>query len=515
MKRIVSPHDMQDIDRKAIQNYGIPGEKLMDNAGRAVYEFIIQHYSGLLDQGIYVFCGKGNNGGDGFVIARYLIQHGYQPEIFVCASIPDIKYDSLLNFNRLVATGNTIHFIENNLSLIPQDAPALVIDALLGTGNKGDLSGSFYEIVTLINRWKKNYKTRVISVDIPSGLNGETGYAGNIAVEADVTITMGLPKKGLIFGNGKVSTGQLVIADIGIPEALCGGGDMALVEKPDITLLLKPRPQDTYKYNFGKVAVIAGSKGMSGAALLTAQAIMRSGAGMLKVGTPGSISHVIENQLPEALPVTLAETDAGTISLKALDKIIELLSWCDVLALGPGISRHEETQQVVEEIIKCFPKPAVIDADAIFALSQKIELIRNSPANLVFTPHLGEFSTLTGIPVATIKENKIEILQQHAKRFKQTILLKGSPTLVASHTGTIKVSNTGNPGMATAGSGDVLTGIAAGLIAQDIPPEQAAWAGAYIHGLCGDLAKQEFNELSLMAGDLIHFLPKALKIVLE
>lgn len=513
MKRIVSPHEMQEIDRKTIQSYGISGETLMEKAGRAVSDYIRQKYSQQLERRVYVFCGKGNNGGDGFVIARHLIQQGYTPLVFVCASIPDIRHDALLNFNRLVATGNEIHFVENNLSAIPKEPPALIVDALLGTGNKGDLSGSFLSIVNVINGWKKDHGSAVVSVDIPSGLNGETGYPGNTAVKADVTITFGLPKRGLIFGNGKTYAGQVITADIGIPDALIGGGEVLLIEKQDIAALLKPRPQDSYKYNFGKCAVIAGSRGMSGAALLTAHAAMRCGTGMLKVAVPQSIAHVIENGLPEALTVALPETSTGSIGLQAMDKIIELLSWCDMVALGPGLSRLEETQKVVEEIIKCSPKPVIIDADAIFALAQKTDIIRNAPSKLVFTPHIGELATLSGLQSSVIKENKINVLMQQSKKIRQTILLKGSPTLIASPSGAVKVTNTGNPGMATAGSGDVLTGMIAGLALQNIPLEQAAWAGAYLHGLCGDLAKNDLTEWSLIASDLIRFIPKALKTV--
>ncbi len=515
MKKIVTPQEMQEIDRKTIQAYGIPGETLMENAGRSVFEFLIRTVPDLPRKKTVIFCGKGNNGGDGFVIARMMIQSGIKPMIYMLGQIPDLKHDALLNFNKLITTGVPVQFLNQTSQDLSVTVPEVVIDAILGTGSKGDLDGLIYDVVQQINRWKQDHGTNVVAVDIPSGLNGETGLPGNTAVMADTTVTFGLPKQGLLFGEGKKFSGKLITADIGFPDALVSGGDRLLIENEDVRRLFKPRHPGAYKYQFGKVLVIAGSRGMTGSSFLAAKAALRSGAGMLKVAAPECVIRVIENRLPEALTSVLPETSPGSVSMKALDQLKALVSWSDSVAIGPGLSRHEETMGLICELMSGIDRPVVVDADAVIALSHCADSLRLNETPMVFTPHDGEFAALAGLDTAGIRENRIFHLVQTVRKLRKTILLKGSPTCIAGPNTPVMVTNTGNPGMATAGSGDVLTGMIAAFLAQGMTCEQAACAGAWIHGLAGDLAAAEITQIGMIAGDLIDYLPAAFKIILQ
>ncbi|KAB2878763.1 NAD(P)H-hydrate dehydratase [bacterium] len=509
MKKIVTPQDMQEIDRRTIQDYKISGEVLMECAGAAVFGRIRVLFAEYTSKNIFVFCGKGNNGGDGFVIARYLKENGAAPKVFVTGSMEDVKMDARIHFNKLIAGGVQPIFISNGHDL-GNEKPDIIVDALLGTGARGSLDGELLNLVEKINAWRNQQGCYVLSVDIPSGMNGETGRVENAAVKADATVTMGLPKSGLLFGDGKHYTGKLYVADIGFPDELTRGDKFVLIEKEDVRKLLKPRRHNAYKYDFGKVLIIAGSRGMSGAAFLAAKSALRIGAGLVKVAIPEGVAHVIEHALPEAMTLRLEETKEGSPAYRNRERLIDYMNWADVTAIGPGLSQHDETIQLIQEIVQQLKKPAVIDADAVTALAGKSELISSVASGMVFTPHIGEFAVLSNVVKEKIVLDRIDHLRHTSRKLNKTILLKGSPTLIAAADGRIHVCNTGNPGMATAGSGDVLTGIIAGLLAQQLPSEQAAFAGAYIHGLAGDVAKNKKTEMGLIASDIVDYLPEAL-----
>ena len=513
MKKIVTPHEMQEIDRKTIQNFKITGEVLMECAGSAVFHRIAEIYSEFKTKRILVFCGKGNNGGDGFVVARYLKENGADPKVFVVGTLQDIKMAARIHFNKLAAAGVEPIFISDG-SHLDREKPDLVIDALLGTGTRGPLDRELSELVTRINRWRSSQGCYVLAVDIPSGLNGETGVVENTAINANETVTMGLPKSGLLFGDGKQFTGILHVEDIGFPVELTREGKLALVEKDDIKKLLPSRRHDAYKYDFGKVLIIAGSRGMSGAAFLTAKAALRIGAGLVKVALPEGIAHVIENSMPEAMTLRMEETSEGSLAYRNKDRLIQYLEWADVVAIGPGLSQHEETIQLILDIVQRLNKPAVIDADAITALAGKFELIASVKPDIIFTPHVGEFAVLSGVVKEKIISDQVTHVRNLARKLGKIILLKGSPTVIASSHERVFVSNTGNPGMATAGSGDVLTGTLVGLLAQGVSANEAAYAGAYIHGTAGDLAKKEKTEMGLIASDIIEYLPGAIASII-
>lgn len=513
MKLIVTPAEMQEIDRKTIHDRDVAGETLMDLAGRAVFETIFKRFPDLSEKSIVVFCGKGNNGGDGLVLANYLVAAGAKPQVYLFCKEDELKHDLRVYFNKIVASGIQPTFIGTDVLLLPVQAPDITVDALLGTGSRSGLSDPYVKAVEALNEWVAR-GTYMVSVDIPSGLNGETGMAMEAAVLAHATVTMGLPKSGLVFGDGKQYTGELIVADVGFPEDLVNQGDRWLIDEADIRLHLPRRRHNSHKYDFGKVLVIGGSKGMSGAALMTAKAAMRMGCGLLKAAVPKSIAHVIEQGLPEAMTIAVQETDSGSISPHCMDALIEWCDWADVVALGPGLSRNEETFPIVAELLKRVERRMVIDADALVVLEGDAALLRAYKSEIVLTPHAGELAYLTGAPKQKIKADPAGVLASFVRDIQKTVLLKGSPTRIASPNGHLHVVNKGNPGMATAGSGDVLTGIIAGLMAQGLSSDAAAYCGVFLHGYAGDMAKDEMTEMGLIAGDLIDYLPRALRKIL-
>ncbi len=514
MKRIVTPTEMQEIDRRTIQDHKIPGELLMERAGQEVFRHLRESLSNLKDKVIYVFCGRGNNGGDGFVVARCLREHGAQPEVFVTGNLQDIKMDARIHFNKMIAAGIDPVFVSRQTEF-DKDAPDVIVDALLGTGSRGALEDDMLMLVCKINEWRQSHGSYIVAIDIPSGLNGETGEYENAAVCANSTVTMGLPKTGLLFGKGRQYAGQLHIADLGFPKLLTEGGSCTLVERADIKRLLKPRRHDAYKYEFGKVLVVAGSRGMSGAAWLTGKSALRIGAGLVKVAMPAGVAHVLENSLPEAMTLHMEETPEGTLAYKNFERLSEYIQWADVVALGPGLSQNHETIELVKSLCKNLNRPAVIDADAIIALAGEFEMIAAATSDLVLTPHLGEFAAFSQVLKDKILTDRVSQVRSMSKKIKKCILFKGSPTLISGSSGHVYVCNKGNPGMATAGSGDVLTGAIVGLMAQGLAVEEAAYAGAYIHGMAGDMVSLSKTEMGLIASDIIEHIPEALKQIMN
>ncbi len=508
MKRIVTPAEMQEIDRKTIQEYAIPGEALMEKAGQSVHDAILTYYSGCRNMRIAIFCGKGNNGGDGLVVARLLKLSGAQPRVFILGSMQALRTDSLVQYNKVIAAGLQPTFLDEERFEKFEERPDLIVDALMGTGARGDLRGALYQIVRTINEWRAE-GSKIIAVDIPSGLNGESGRPENMVIRAHLTVTMGLPKTGLLFGDGKNYTGELIVADLGFPIPLMQGGDVQLIEAYDIRDRLPERRHDAHKHTFGKILMVGGSQGMTGAVVLAAKAAMRAGAGLVRVAAPAAVTNVIRTTVPEVMTVDLESTAAGSLSKAAVPKLLEQLEWCNVLAMGCGLSQHDETTAVVKEVVRQLNKPAVLDADAIISLAGEFELIQNVRADVLFTPHAGEFAMLSGTIKEKLLQDRPAYTRAAAKKLQKPILLKGSPTLVADPTGPIYVNPSGNPGMATGGSGDVLTGMIAALMGQGLSAIEGGYVGAYLHGVAGDLAVADKTERGLLAGDLIDYLPKA------
>lgn len=516
---VVTPQQMREIDARTIKKYKISGLTLMENSGRAVAEQAeaMLGAGGLGDQrSVCVVCGKGNNGGDGFAAARTLAENGFQASVFLLGSIRDVKGDALTQAKKLNKIGLRVREIVSvaGLTSLKKDLAGshLVIDAIFGTGFKGPIGKNIAPAIDLINASGRP----VLSADIPSGVDGETGQASSCAIRADVTVTMGLKKTGLLFHPGKALAGNTIIADIGFPQRAITDQKIKIrvAEHSIVKDWLPARKPDVYKGSCGTVLVLAGSAGMTGAAALTALSAMRSGAGLVYLGIPESLNDIMEAKLTEVITKPLPETRNRTLSLQALERIEKLADKGDALVLGPGLSTHPETAELVCSIVREINIPAVLDADGLNALASRPELLC-CQASLILTPHYGELSRLLKIEVSQIKAWPLKYALEAAKKFNQIIVLKGAPTVTALPDGRAWINPTGNSGMASAGSGDVLAGLIGGLLAQGLTPERAAVLGVYLHGLAGDLAAADKTEYCMLAGDIIDHLPPAFKKIME
>lgn len=517
MKHIVSVEEMRWCDEIAIKEYGIPAKILMESAGLNTAGIIRQEFSPLESKNIAVFCGKGNNGGDGFVAARALINYCARINIVLLALPSEFKGDTKDNFKILQVlakkTKNRItirRYSKKILSTLPK--PDIIIDAIFGTGFSGYVRKPFSDVINWIN--KQNAK--IIAVDIPSGVDGTTGAVDNCAVRAGLTVTMGCIKSGLLCNQGRELSGIVQVADIGIPNLILEDSKLKtfLAEKSDVKNVLPKRPVHAHKYSVGKVMVLAGSKGLTGAAALCCESAYRAGAGAVVLGTPEPVYPILARKLTETMAFPLPATDAGTLSLNALEKIREKLEWADVLVVGPGLSQNTETQRLILKILFEYRGKVLVDADGLNAIAAEgISKLRSSRAQFILTPHVGEFSRLTKLSSTEIEKNRINTARDLSKKNQITVVLKGVPTVVASKDGSAILNSTGNPGMATAGAGDVLSGIIAGLWAQGMLDKEAAWTGVYLHGLSGDMAAEKVGVRGIVANDLIEYLPAAMQSV--
>jgi len=510
MIKIVTSSEMREMDRHTIEDLGVPGVVLMENAGVGTFRVIQRLLENTAYPEVWVFCGKGNNGGDGFVIARHLWDAGNDVRVFIVGEETDLKGDALINFQIVKNFGITHHFVKSIDKLPdPQEySPALIVDALLGTGIKGAVKGFMKEVIEYIN----DCYSPVVAVDVPSGLNADSPAVEGVAVQADVTVTMGLPKRCHVFYPAKEYVGELFIADIGIPHTVRSTPEVGvqMVEKSDIILPL--REPDTHKYQVGKVAVLAGSAGYTGAASLTAEAALKMGAGLVILGIPEPLNPILETKLTEVITRPYPSADKSYLVPESLSEVKELLEWCDVLAIGPGLGRTPETIETIREILTEFEKPAVIDADALFAISQYSEILKGEHPNWILTPHHGEFlRLLSGVGKERLQNEFVELARQFARDRKVNLLLKGAPSLVVGTDGQVYVNSTGNAGLASGGTGDVLTGLVAGLMVQGLSPVIAGYSANYLHGLIADELAEQETIYSLTAGDLIAHLGQTLR----
>ncbi|UCC68854.1 MAG: NAD(P)H-hydrate dehydratase [Armatimonadota bacterium] len=507
--KIVTAEQMRELDRKAIEERGIPGLTLMENAGRAVAESAARMAHGGPDRPIVIICGRGNNGGDGFVAARHLAQMERRIQVFLAAPRAQLSGDAEANLHLLDEAGLPVTEVATAEPVARACArAALVVDALLGTGLSGNVRGLAAELIEAVNQGGPP----VLAVDVPSGLDADWGKPLGIAVRAAETVTMGLPKLGLFLHPGMDYAGRVTVADIGFPSDIIreATGVAELIGPEWVRVLLPRRTRSAHKGDFGRVLVIAGSVGMTGAACLCADAALRVGAGLVTVGCPASINDILETKLTEAMTVPLPETYDRSLDTRALAPILELAEQAGVLAIGPGLSRHPETAVLVRRLVARVDKPMVIDADALNALADAAVILEGEHAPAVLTPHPGEMARLMGVSTEAVQAKRAHFAEAAANRCNCVIILKGACALVAESGRPLTVNPTGNPGMASGGTGDVLTGMVAGLIVQGLLPFEAAAAGAYLHGLAGDLAAQRVGEESLVAGDLLAALPDAL-----
>jgi hydroxyethylthiazole kinase-like uncharacterized protein yjeF len=513
--RIVTGRQMDRIDHRAIEG-GIPGSKLMQTAGEGVFKVLESVVDGLNGRRIAILCGKGNNGGDGFVVGTLAQQKGAEVSTFLFAGLDQIKGDARHHLEATIQHGLSVNEIRTQSefegvtrALFEAD---VVIDALLGTGIKGSPTGHIARAIDKVNQTE----CPVISVDVPSGLDAQDGNCSGPCINADHTVTFALPKLGHFFQPGRSHCGRIHLVDIGISneDVLAEGIDTSLIAPNGAAPLLPLRAPDAHKGDCGRVVIIAGSHGLTGAAALAGRAATRAGAGLVTVGVPESLNDILEIKLTEAMTRPLPEVrKARCLALRSRGQILGLIQSVDCVALGPGLGRHRETEELIRRLLRDIQVPLIIDADALNALAGDLNRLRELETPTIVTPHPGEFCALTGVGMDRIRSNPIEEARKLAESCKITVVLKGSPTLVAAPDGSVYVNPSGNAGMATGGTGDVLTGVLAALIAQGLDTLQAAQLGTYLHGLAGDLAVETTGQLGLTAGDIVEHLPASEQMI--
>ena len=512
--RLVSAAQMRGIDRRAIEGLNIPSLILMENAGLTVAGEAKRMLGGarLAGRRVVVACGRGSNGGDGLVAARHLANAGVDVTVALWAGRGELVGDAATNLGPAEACGARVveaAGVSDGDLLGLLRAADLVIDALLGTGARGAPSGELARAVRLVNECGRP----VLAVDIPSGLDPDTGATPGDCVRATCTVTLGLPKRGLYLHPGAGTAGRVAVADISLPRHLLDdpGLRVELVEPGWVASLLPHRARDAHKGTCGHVLVVAGSQVYSGAAVLCAMAALRAGAGVVTLGVPECILGIVKSHLAEVIARPLRESKRHALCFEALEQIQELAPAADVVAIGPGLSDDPDAVALARGVAREVARPLVIDADGLRAFSGDLAALRKRRAPTALTPHPGEMARLCGATVAAVRADPIGAAQAAAAAANCTVTLKGVPTVTAGADGRAFINSSGNPGLATAGSGDVLTGAVAGLAAQGMDLMLAAVAGVWVHGAAADLAAQSRGERGLVAGDVLAALPAVLK----
>ena len=508
--KIVSAEEMRAIDRATSERFGVPPLTLMENAGSGVVHFVLTDYP-RVDR-VAVVCGKGNNGGDGFVAAQKLFEARKAVRVLLLCDPSELRGDAAIMFRRMKIVPFVVRDEKDLNSSDAADifAADLIVDAILGTGFRPPVSSLYAAAIRKIN----NGTSPIVAVDIPSGAEPDAVEAtqGTIA-RADAIVTFTAPRPAHVFG--QLTKGPTVIASIGSPaEVIVSELGLNLSTPFDFTGLLAPRARDANKGTYGHVLVVGGSLGKSGAAAMAGFSALRTGAGLSTIATPRTILTTVAGFHPEVMTEPLDETSEGTISLKALETVQALSEKKTVLAIGPGISRNHETSELVRTLARkgsiADNVALVLDADALNAFEHVSDKLNGQGRTLVITPHPGEMSRLTGLTIAEVQANRLNVARQFSREHALIVVLKGHRTLVASPDGTAWVNPTGNPGMATGGTGDILTGMVAGMLAQHtLQPLEATALAVYLHGLAGDIAARHIGESSLVATDLIRYLPDA------
>ena len=515
---------MNDADRKAIEEIGIPGPVLMENAARGCFEVIhktllsdidtvrAQNLVPLHPPPILIICGSGNNGGDGLAIARHATLHGYDVTCFLLAPETNLSHDAKLQLDILRS------FEHVRIENITQDNSdftlfnthySCIVDAMLGTGATGSPRLPYNKAI----EWANSVDTLKVAIDVPTGLNADTGEAFDLVFEADITVTMAALKPGLLLREGPDVTGDLFIADIGAPRTLYEISQCQLLDKVVAYRGLPTTERRQHKYDRGKALVLGGSIEMSGAAILTSTASLSAGAGLVVLGTPESATQLTVPRLPaEVMSLSLKEQHGG-FAEDAFNPLLHTLENYTVIALGPGVGRTEQTRSFVHNVVHHSPLPILLDADGLFAFNENPDALKKHSSPLIITPHYGEMARLLSVSSETVGNTPLTTAQNAAQYFECIVVLKGAPTIVATPDGRTWINSTGNPGMATAGSGDVLSGIITGMIAgrnkEDLLP--GVLSGVYLHSLAGDIGTEHHTEYGLIASDIIKHIPDALR----
>ena len=510
--RILNAAQMREADRFTIEDIGIPSLVLMENAGRQVVAAMEAAYEARLDGRVAILCGRGNNGGDGFVVARTLLQRGIDTAVFVIGAVADVRGDARTNLEILGRLGVTVVEIndeqawELHFSEISQCT--LLVDAMFGTGLSSPLGGMLETVVADVNA----SGIPIVSIDLPSGLSADTPQLVGDCIDAAMTVTLASPKLPLVLPPGESHAGDVVIADIGIPHEVLNGLDgrrIELLTPEQLRELVEPRTAESHKGDFGRVTIVAGSRGKTGAAHLAAMGALRSGAGLVTVATPGSCLPIVASMGAEFMTEPLPESKEGSVTKAAIERILEMRH--DVIACGPGLGRAPAVGEFVRALIQRSDVPLVLDADALTVLADDpAALMGREDRDVIITPHPGEMARLIGGTVEDVQNNRIEVAADFATTHHLYVVLKGHRTIVATPDGSVYINPTGNAGMATGGTGDLLTGMITAWLAQLLDAEAACRLAVFLHGAAGDLAEADEGQVSMTATDVLGYLGDAL-----
>lgn len=509
---IVTAEQMRALDQRTITEVPVPSLVLMERAGAGVVNHLEAQHGPVAGKHVVILCGKGNNGGDGFVIARLLRRKKARVHVLVLAPITELSRDAKTMYQRFQrAAGPSATTRPSGAQAVQQrlSASDLIIDAILGTGLSNPVTGLYREAIDAINAAGR----LTVAVDLPSGLHADTGSILGAAVRADLTVTCGLPKVGLYCGSGIDCAGLVRLADLGIPPSFVEaiGSRLLLLTAASAQATLPLRRPSSHKGTYGHLGLIAGSVGKTGAAAMAALAALRIGTGLVTAAVPSSVNDILEAKLLEAMTLPMPETKARTFARSGLDRLLAFAGSRDAVAIGPGLTTHPETVDLVQELVKRLDKPCVLDADALNALAGKASLLTECHRPPIITPHPGEMARLEAeATTQSVNEDRLGTATRFARERGVFVILKGARTVIARPDGVAAICPTGNPGMATAGTGDVLTGMVGGLLAQGVPSWDAACAATYLHGLAGDLAAQQLGQAGMIAGDLIQHIPHAI-----
>jgi len=503
---------MRRIDQITIEKVGLPAIVLMENAGLAVTSAIQENCQDMAGLKVSVFAGKGNNGGDGFVTARHLRNMGADPTVFLAARKSDVAGDARTNMDAFINMGGRVKEITERKHLqnfkLKIMHTTVVVDALLGTGLNSAPRGILTDLIELMNQ----YGSFKVAVDVPSGVDSDSGVAPGACFRADVTVTFGLPKLGLVTSPARNFVGNLIIADISIPETVRKDSPCAayLVESGDIPLILPPRHWDWHKGQFGHLAMACGSTGMGGAVAMAGAGAIRMGSGLVTACVPESMVATFETGLPEMMAIPLPQTGTGSVASEAAEKFIGFARDKTAVLIGPGLGRDESTREFVHTVINSLDLPMVIDADGLNCVGTNESLIKNRNAPTIITPHPGEMGTLAGVATADVQADRIGAASAYSRLTGAVVALKGAGTVIATPQGEAYINHTGNNGLATGGSGDVLAGMIAGVLCQGAHPEDAAIASVFMHGMCADIYAEKHDPRSLIPTDLLEILPEVI-----